>query len=200
MYVEKVFTTAEVSKLNLEFSVGKSDKSPLKVVRIYVRGKDFKSPLLIKVSDLYSFGLQETRFQDGFQIPFVLPKTHEFYKCLEYLQEVCLEYLDEHFPHAPVGPHFLPVWHKDQSKDPILYARVRKFEDKISLGLVDTEGNEIDPSQFMNRRFTGTNMIFMIHSLVIGATVKLSVKVIEVEAYKYQRREKTLLKSFCQDE
>ncbi len=99
---------------------------------------------------------------------------------------------------------FTPMWYKrdengerDTSKGPILYAKLlTERDDKepiISTQFADSRGYPIEPMTLIDKMFRVEGCLLQIHSIFIGTTIKLQVKVVEVEVEPRQKRKAPLM-------
>ncbi len=137
-------------------------------------------------------------------------KTEEqdlFYRVFRQIGTKCMEYLTTPAVKKELKKHtltidsisekFMPTWYKRDdmgnktSDSPTLYIKLlthKEPEMRITTEFADSEGERIEPLTLLNSIFKMQRCLLQIHSIYIGATIKLQVKAIEVEIEKKKKR------------
>ena len=174
-----------------------------------------QGPLIIESPLLFSFGVNERRDKPtnkliGYSIPVCLwskdkkptQEEKDFYEFLKFLTESCHEKLDEEYCPEMANCLNYPLYQKDKTKPPVLYAKLMYSEksDKI-LSSFRVKGNQDpDPLDFLNQ-YCNVKLALLIEGIYISdKVVSIQMKVYEVYVKPLKQRELLLAIEESEDE
>ena len=177
----------------------------IKIETNYPNGEE--GPLVIESPFLFSFGVNERRDKYsnrlvGYSIPVCLwskdkkptQEEKDFYEFLKFLTESCHKKLDEEYCTEMANCLNYPLYQKDKTKPPVLYAKLMYSErlDKI-ISLFRVKGNKNpDPLDFLNK-YCNVKLALLIEGIYISdEVVSIQMKVHEVYVKPLKQRQSLL--------
>jgi hypothetical protein len=98
---------------------------------------------------------------------------------------------------------FSPIWRRrdpetgafDETKSPVLYAKLLTAGENLEIEteFSEPDGTRVDPYTFLEKGFRTSKVLLMVHSIFIGTTIKLQVRVVEVEVEQRAKKRSSLM-------